>query len=87
MTVEEALAHPTWKMGPMNTLNSSTLMNKGLEVIEAHLLFGAPYDQIDVVVHPAIRGPLNGGDDRRCGPGPAVYAGYATTHWLCLLVP
>jgi 1-deoxy-D-xylulose-5-phosphate reductoisomerase len=52
VTVEEALAHPTWKMGPMNTLNSSTLMNKGLEVIEAHLLFGAPYEQIDVVVHP-----------------------------------
>jgi 1-deoxy-D-xylulose-5-phosphate reductoisomerase len=52
VTVDEALAHPTWKMGPMNTLNSSTLMNKGLEVIEAHLLFGAPYEQIDVVVHP-----------------------------------
>jgi 1-deoxy-D-xylulose-5-phosphate reductoisomerase len=52
VTVDEALAHPTWKMGPMNTINSSTLMNKGLEVIEAHLLFGATYDQIDVVVHP-----------------------------------
>jgi 1-deoxy-D-xylulose-5-phosphate reductoisomerase len=52
VTVDEALAHPTWKMGPMNTINSSTLMNKGLEVIEAHLLFGATYEQIDVVVHP-----------------------------------
>jgi 1-deoxy-D-xylulose-5-phosphate reductoisomerase len=52
VTVDEALAHPTWKMGPMNTINSSTLMNKGLEVIEAHLLFGAAYDQIEVVVHP-----------------------------------
>ncbi len=52
VTVDEALAHPTWKMGPMNTINSSTLLNKGLEVIEAHLLFGAPYDQIEVVVHP-----------------------------------
>lgn len=52
VTVDEALAHPTWKMGPMNTINSSTLMNKGLEVIEAHLLFGAGYDQIEVVVHP-----------------------------------
>jgi 1-deoxy-D-xylulose-5-phosphate reductoisomerase len=52
VTVEDALAHPTWRMGPMNTLNSSTLMNKGLEVIEAHLLFGASYDQIEVVVHP-----------------------------------
>ncbi len=52
VSVDEALEHPTWKMGPMNTINSSTLMNKGLEVIEAHLLFGAAYDQIDVVVHP-----------------------------------
>ena len=50
--VEEALAHPTWKMGPKITIDSSTLMNKGLEVIEAHELFGAAYDQIDVVVHP-----------------------------------
>ena len=52
MTVADALAHPTWKMGPKITVDSSTLMNKGLEVIEAHLLFGAGYDQIDVVVHP-----------------------------------
>ena len=52
VTVAEALAHPTWKMGPKITVDSSTLMNKGLEVIEAHLLFGAGYDQIDVVVHP-----------------------------------
>lgn len=52
VTVADALDHPTWKMGPMNTVNSSTLLNKGLEVIEAHLLFGASYDQIDVVVHP-----------------------------------
>ena len=50
--VEQALAHPTWKMGPKITIDSSTLMNKGLEVIEAHELFGAAYDQIDVVVHP-----------------------------------
>ncbi len=52
VTVADALAHPTWKMGPKITVDSSTLMNKGLEVIEAHLLFGAGYDQIDVVVHP-----------------------------------
>lgn len=52
VTVEDALEHPTWKMGPKITVDSSTLMNKGLEVIEAHLLFGVPYDQIDVVVHP-----------------------------------
>ena len=52
VTVEGALAHPTWKMGPKITVDSSTLMNKGLEVIEAHELYGTPYDQIDVVVHP-----------------------------------
>ena len=52
MTVEEALAHPTWDMGPVVTINSATLVNKGLEVIEAHLLFGIPFDRIEVVVHP-----------------------------------
>jgi 1-deoxy-D-xylulose-5-phosphate reductoisomerase len=52
VTRKEALAHPTWKMGPKITIDSSTLMNKGLEVIEAHELFGIPYDRIDVVVHP-----------------------------------
>jgi 1-deoxy-D-xylulose-5-phosphate reductoisomerase len=52
VTVEQALAHPTWSMGPKITIDSSTLMNKGLEVIEAHELFGTPYDQIEVVVHP-----------------------------------
>ena len=52
VTVDEALAHPTWLMGPKITVDSSTLMNKGLEVIEAHELFGIGYDRIDVVVHP-----------------------------------
>ena len=52
VTVEEALKHPTWSMGPKITVDSSTLMNKGLEVIEAHELFGTGFDQIDVVVHP-----------------------------------
>jgi 1-deoxy-D-xylulose-5-phosphate reductoisomerase len=61
VTIEQALAHPTWSMGPKITIDSSTLMNKGLEVIEAHELFGAPagehgvgigFDQIEVVVHP-----------------------------------
>jgi len=52
VTPAEALAHPTWAMGPMITVNSATLMNKGLEVIEAHLLFGVPYDRIEVVVQP-----------------------------------
>jgi 1-deoxy-D-xylulose-5-phosphate reductoisomerase len=50
--VEEALAHPTWKMGPKITVDSSTLMNKGLEVIEAHELFGVDYDRIAVIIHP-----------------------------------
>ncbi|MEU7767672.1 1-deoxy-D-xylulose-5-phosphate reductoisomerase [Nocardia sp. NPDC049190] len=48
----EAKAHPTWSMGLMNTLNSASLINKGLELIETHLLFGIPYDRIDVTVHP-----------------------------------
>ncbi|HEY1523851.1 MAG TPA: 1-deoxy-D-xylulose-5-phosphate reductoisomerase [Solirubrobacteraceae bacterium] len=52
VTVAEALAHPTWEMGGKITIDSATLMNKGLELIEAHHLFGMPYEQIDVVVHP-----------------------------------
>ena len=52
VTPEQALAHPTWQMGPVITVNSATLVNKGLEVIEAHLLFDVPYDRVDVVVHP-----------------------------------
>jgi 1-deoxy-D-xylulose-5-phosphate reductoisomerase len=52
VTKDEALAHPTWSMGPKITIDSATLMNKGLEVIEAHFLFNAPYDRIDVLVHP-----------------------------------
>ncbi len=52
VTPEQAGAHPTWSMGPMNTLNSASLVNKGLELIETHLLFGIPYERISVVVHP-----------------------------------
>ena len=52
VTVAEAMAHPTWDMGPVITINSATLVNKGLELIEAHLLFDVPYADIDVVVHP-----------------------------------
>ena len=52
VTPAEALAHPTWNMGPKITVDSATLANKGLELIEAHFLFGLPYEQIDVVVHP-----------------------------------
>ncbi len=52
VTPEQAGVHPTWSMGPMNTLNSASMVNKGLELIETHLLFGIDYDRIDVVVHP-----------------------------------
>ena len=52
VTPPQALAHPTWSMGPVVTINSATLMNKGLELIEAHLLFDVPADDITVVVHP-----------------------------------
>ncbi len=53
VTPEEALAHPTWSMGPKITIDSATLANKGLELIEAHFLFGVPYEQIEIVVHPS----------------------------------
>ena len=53
VTVEDALAHPTWSMGPKITVDSATLANKGLELIEAQVLFGLPYDRIEVVVHPS----------------------------------
>jgi 1-deoxy-D-xylulose-5-phosphate reductoisomerase len=53
VSVEEALEHPTWSMGPKITVDSATLANKGLELIEAHYLFGFPYERIDVVVHPS----------------------------------
>ena len=52
VSIEDALSHPTWDMGPKITVDSSTLMNKGLEVIEAHELFGVPYENIKVVIHP-----------------------------------
>ena len=52
VTVEQALRHPTWRMGAKITIDSATLMNKGLEVLEAHWLFDVPFDRIDVVVHP-----------------------------------
>jgi 1-deoxy-D-xylulose-5-phosphate reductoisomerase len=63
-SVKEALSHPTWRMGPKITIDSATLMNKGLEVIEAHYLFRLDYSQIDVVVHPesAIHGIAEFGD-------------------------
>jgi 1-deoxy-D-xylulose-5-phosphate reductoisomerase len=52
ITLKQALNHPTWRMGPKITIDSATLMNKGLEVIEAHYLFNAPFEKIDIVIHP-----------------------------------
>lgn len=52
MRVEDAIKHPNWSMGRKITVDSATLMNKGLEVIEAHYLFGADYDDIEIVIHP-----------------------------------
>ena len=57
VTVAEALNHPNWSMGAKITTDSATLMNKGLEVIEAHYLFGASYDNIEIVIHPQVSGP------------------------------
>ena len=70
VTPEQALAHPTWAMGPVVTINSATLVNKGLEVIEAHLLFGIPFDRIEVVVHPHVGRALDGRVRRRLDAGP-----------------
>lgn len=52
VTVQQAITHPNWSMGKKITIDSATLMNKGLEVIEAHYLFGVDYDNIDIVIHP-----------------------------------
>ncbi|MDT0378797.1 1-deoxy-D-xylulose-5-phosphate reductoisomerase [Streptomyces sp. DSM 42041] len=73
VTPEDALAHPTWAMGPVITVNSATLVNKGLEVIEAHLLYDIPFDRIQVVVHPqsAIHSMVeftDGSTLAQCGP-------------------
>jgi 1-deoxy-D-xylulose-5-phosphate reductoisomerase len=86
VTVEEALAHPTWRMGGKITIDSATLMNKGLELMEAHHLFGTPYDQIDVVVHPqsivhALVQLCDGSTKAHMGyPDMRVAIGYALHH-------
>ncbi len=67
VTLEQALKHPTWEMGPKITIDSATLFNKGLEMIEARWLFGIGMDRIDVVVHPAEHRPLDGRVHRRLG--------------------
>jgi 1-deoxy-D-xylulose-5-phosphate reductoisomerase len=86
VTVEEALNHPTWRMGGKITIDSATLMNKGLEVMEAHHLFGTPYDSIDVVVHPqsiihALVQLCDGSTKAHMGyPDMRVAIGYALHH-------
>ena len=86
ITVEEAMNHPTWRMGGKITIDSATLMNKGLEVMEAHHLFGTPYDKIDVVVHPqsiihAMVQLCDGSTKAHMGyPDMRVAIGYALHH-------
>ncbi|MDA0180765.1 1-deoxy-D-xylulose-5-phosphate reductoisomerase [Solirubrobacter phytolaccae] len=86
ITVEDALNHPTWRMGGKITIDSATLMNKGLEVMEAHHLFGTPYDKIDVVVHPqsiihAMVQLCDGSTKAHMGyPDMRVAIGYALHH-------
>jgi 1-deoxy-D-xylulose-5-phosphate reductoisomerase len=86
VTVEEALNHPTWSMGGKITIDSATLMNKGLELMEAHHLFGVPYDRIDVVVHPqsivhALVQLCDGSTKAHLGyPDMRVAIGYALHH-------
>ena len=70
VTPEQALDHPTWAMGPVVTINSATLVNKGLEVIEAHLLFGIPFERHRGRGAPHERRALDGGVHRRLDPGP-----------------
>jgi 1-deoxy-D-xylulose-5-phosphate reductoisomerase len=86
VTVDQALKHPTWAMGAKITIDSATLMNKGLEVIEAHHLFGTPYERIDVVVHPqsvihALVALCDGSTLAHLGhPDMRVAIGYALFH-------
>ncbi len=86
VTVEQALNHPTWSMGGKITIDSATLMNKGLEVMEAHHLFGTPYEKIDVVVHPqsiihALVQLCDGSTKAHMGyPDMRVAIGYALHH-------
>ena len=83
VSVQEALAHPTWAMGGKITIDSSTLMNKGLELMEAHHLFGTPYERIDVVVHPQslIHGLVQLADGAMLAPSaPATCARRSPTH-------
>ena len=73
-TPEQALAHPNWDMGDKISIDSATLMNKGLELIEAHLLFGLPSEKIEIIVHPQSVIHSMVGLSRRLGAGPARHA-------------
>ena len=77
VTPDEACAHPKWRMGRKISVDSATMMNKGLEVIEAHWLFGVPREAIEVVIHPRERHPFAGRVRRRLGSGAARYARHA----------
>jgi 1-deoxy-D-xylulose-5-phosphate reductoisomerase len=93
VTVEQALAHPTWTMGGKITIDSATLMNKGLEVMEAHHLFGVGYDRIDVVVHPqsivhALAETVDGAQLAHLGlPDMRIAIAYALSHPDMLELP
>jgi 1-deoxy-D-xylulose-5-phosphate reductoisomerase len=86
VSAEDALKHPTWRMGRKITIDSATLMNKGLEVIEAHWLFGVGADQIDVVVL-AVRRPFDGRADRRFDHRAARGHGHAAPDSVCVSYP
>ena len=77
VTPTEALAHPTWEMGGRITIDSATLLNKGFELIEAHHLFGFPYERIDVVGPPPVDRPRAGPSERRRHAGPSRLPGHA----------
>ena len=79
-TPEEALRHPTWNMGPKVTIDCATMMNKGVEVIEAHFLFEIDYPRIDVLIHPELGRPLPGGVPRWRHQGADRGSGHARAH-------
>ncbi len=86
VSADEALRHPTWRMGRKITIDSATLMNKGLEVIEAHWLFGVRADQIDVLDPPAVGGALDGRAHGRVDHRAARRDGHAVADSVCVLV-
>jgi len=87
VSVAQALAHPTWKMGRKITIDSATLMNKGIETIEAAILFGLPIDRVGIIIHPQsiVHSLVDFG--RRRDAGPAVLAGHVLAHSICAHLP